>query len=225
MASITGTTHYTSGAYSSLPNANMYGHAYVERPFPSGGIAYPSGQAMFEDAAQRDFNRSYPDPTTARIGQSGLLYTEDIIDDFATFNGGTLHDHTQWHASVGDLAQGDKLNLYPNEKLTSSHPSQAHPFRGILDFTIVHPYVWYYPHPDPPTNIITGLPDYGFYQPALPEVPSEVFNTYKKNRHPNYPETVIAYDENGFEIAASSEQIVGFVNLDVNDDNNSSGGD
>ena len=151
--------------YKPLNSDEKFGHASIDRPFPSGGIALASGEAMYADFSQyMNYPSGHNQTPTYFKSPSGVI----AMSGLNTINGatGTLVDFLP----TPRPGSQDKPDAYSN--------AHKHDQRGIQDFGTFNTYVHYTPNPNPTMDIF-GFVDYGVYIPKfVPNASPALFNSY-----------------------------------------------
>jgi hypothetical protein len=152
--------------YKPLNPDEQFGHASIDRPFPSGGIALASGEAMYADFSQY---MNYPsghsqNPAQLIDSPSGVIAMSEL--NTIPNPSGTLADF---------LPTPSKNSQYKPSAYSNAH---KHDQRGIKNFGVFNSYVHYTPHPKPNIDI-NGNIDYGVFIPKfVPNASVALFNTY-----------------------------------------------
>ena len=168
--------------YKPLNSDEKFGHASIDRPFPSGGIALASGEAMYADFSQyMNYPSGHNQTPTYFDSPSGVI----AMSGLNTINGasGTLVDFLPTPSKLG--------SQYKPLAYSNAH---KHDKRGIEDFGVFNSYVHYTPDPNPEIDI-NGNIDYGVFIPKfIPNASIALFNTYV-SREPEPADT--GDEENG----------------------------
>jgi hypothetical protein len=151
--------------YKPLNSGEKFGHASIDRPFPSGGIALASGEAMYADFSQYKNHPSghrqtatYFDNPSGVIAMSGLNSIGSGVNNLADF-----------------LPTPSKNSQYKPSAYSNAH---KHDQRGIEDFGTFNTYVHYTPKAQPKIDVFGNL-DYAVYIPKfVPNASPALFNGY-----------------------------------------------
>ena len=139
-------------SYKPLNSQQKFGHASIDRPFPSGGIALASGEAMYADFSQHmNYPSGHNQTPTYFDSPSGVIAMSGL---------NTIAESGVW------------------EPIEDFSNSIKHKETGIQNFGVFNSYIHYTPNPNPNIDI-NGNIDYGVFIPKfIPNASLALFNTY-----------------------------------------------